>query len=91
MFYFCFILRFLYANIVLTGGNTMFRGFGDRFQAELKELVPKTIKVKVTAERNRKYASWVGGTMYAGLNDYKMILKRDYDEVGSRLITKIFP
>ena len=69
----------------------MFRGFGDRFQAELKELVPKTIKVKVTAERNRKYASWVGGTMYAGLNDYKMILKRDYDEVGSRLITKIFP
>lgn len=69
----------------------MFKGFNDRFQSELKEIVPKTIKIKATAERNRKYASWVGGCMYSQLNDYKMLLKRDYDEYGSRLITKLFP
>ncbi|PAA64098.1 hypothetical protein BOX15_Mlig011243g2 [Macrostomum lignano] len=35
--------RLLYANIVVSGGSTLFRGFGDRLLAELKRLVPRTI------------------------------------------------
>lgn len=37
----------LYQNIVLTGGNTLFPGFRDRLEAELRSLVPAHLPVSV--------------------------------------------
>lgn len=43
------------------------------------------------AERNRKYSSWVGASMVAALNNYAIVSKRDYEEAGPKIITKVFP
>jgi len=66
-------------------------GFSDRFRHEIKELVPKTIRTKVTAERNRNYSAWIGGCMLSQLNTFQLVSKCDYEEIGSRIITKLFP
>merc|ERR1712224_599254 len=50
------IRRDLYANIVLSGGTTMFQGIGERMTKELTALAPSTMKIKVVAPPERKYS-----------------------------------
>lgn len=38
----------LYSNIVLSGGSTLFPGFGDRLLHEVKRLAPKEVKIKIS-------------------------------------------
>ena len=52
--------RTLYQNIVLSGGSTLFRGFGDRLLGELKRIAPKEVKIKISAPRERLYSTWIG-------------------------------
>lgn len=40
--------KVLHQNIVLSGGSTLFRGFGDRLLAEIKRLAPKDMKIRVS-------------------------------------------
>ena len=60
----------LYANIILSGGNTMFTGIGDRLSKEVKKLAPSNIKVKVIASPERKFSSWIGGSILASLSTF---------------------
>lgn len=39
--------KILYQNIVLSGGSTLFKGFGDRLLLELKKGVAKDMKIRV--------------------------------------------
>lgn len=39
--------KMLYQNIVLSGGSTLFKGFGDRLLSELKKCLPKDTKIRV--------------------------------------------
>lgn len=39
--------KILYQNIVLSGGSTLFKGFGDRLLSELKKGVAKDMKIRV--------------------------------------------
>merc|ERR1712167_196492 len=43
------IRRDLYANVVLSGGSTMFQGIGERMTKELTALAPSTMRIKVVA------------------------------------------
>ncbi|KAB7498193.1 Beta-centractin [Armadillidium nasatum] len=36
----------LFQNIVISGGSTLFKGFGDRLLSEVKKLAPKDIKIR---------------------------------------------
>eukprot|EP01117_Protostelium_nocturnum_P015511 TRINITY_DN6025_c0_g1_i2.p1 TRINITY_DN6025_c0_g1~~TRINITY_DN6025_c0_g1_i2.p1 ORF type:complete len:323 (+),score=58.63 TRINITY_DN6025_c0_g1_i2:129-1097(+) len=47
----------LYANIVLSGGNTMFPGISDRLTVEMTKLAPSTMRIGITAPPNRKYTT----------------------------------
>lgn len=40
--------KILYQNIVLSGGSTLFKGFGDRLLAELKKGLAKDMKIRVS-------------------------------------------
>lgn len=40
--------KILYQNIVLSGGSTLFKGFGDRLLSELKKGVAKDMKIRVS-------------------------------------------
>lgn len=66
----------LYNNIVLAGGSTMMRGFHDRFDSEMRELVysaqdDQKSDFFVSAELNRKYAAWVGGSMISSFSTFR--------------------
>ncbi|PAA57886.1 hypothetical protein BOX15_Mlig011243g1 [Macrostomum lignano] len=80
--------RLLYANIVVSGGSTLFRGFGDRLLAELKRLVPKDNRLKISAPQERLYSTWIGGSILAALDTFRRmwVSKKEYDEEGARSI-----
>jgi centractin len=80
----------LYQNIILSGGNTLLRNFGDRLLLELKnnqlsttptntiwnkrplgENYATKMKVKIYAPPERKYSTWIGGSILAGLSTFK--------------------
>ena len=50
------IRKELYANVLLSGGNTMFQGIGERMMKEISQFVPENIKIKVVAPPERKYS-----------------------------------
>jgi len=78
----------LYANIVLSGGTTMFPGIADRMQKEISQLAPPTMKIKIIAPPERKYSVWIGGSILASLSsfDTMWVTKQEYDESGSGII-----
>ncbi|ODV79158.1 Actin/actin-like protein [Suhomyces tanzawaensis NRRL Y-17324] len=77
----------LYQNIILSGGNTLLKNFGDRMLNELKsqQLINDSpsvwsnkndnystkMKVKIFAPPERKYSTWIGGSILAGLSTFK--------------------
>jgi actin-related protein len=78
----------LYANIVLSGGSTMFPGFADRMQKEITSLAPPTMKINVIAPPERKYSAWIGGSILASLSTFQQmsISKQEYDETGPSIV-----
>lgn len=78
----------LYSNIILSGGTTMFEGFGERLYKEIKSLAPQTMKVKVIAGPDRKYAVWRGGSTLSTLSTFAgmWITRNDYDEFGETVV-----
>ncbi|KAG5221889.1 actin [Salix suchowensis] len=65
----------LFSNIVLSGGSTLCRNFGDRLLNEVKKLALKDVKIRIYAPPERKYSTWIGGSILAGLNTFKKVSK----------------
>jgi len=82
------IRKDLYANVVLSGGTTMFSGIGERMAKELTALAPSTMKIKVVAPPERKYSVWIGGSILASLSTFQQmwISKQEYDESGPTIV-----
>jgi len=82
------IRKDLYANIVLSGGTTMFAGIGERMTKELTALAPSTMKIKVVAPPERKYSVWIGGSILSSLSTFQQmwISKGEYDESGPTIV-----
>ncbi|KAK9868351.1 hypothetical protein WJX84_003097 [Apatococcus fuscideae] len=82
------IRKDLYANIVMSGGTTMFAGISERMQKEIQSLAPSSMKVKVVAPPERKYSVWIGGSILASLSTFQAmwIAKAEYDENGPSIV-----
>jgi len=82
------IRKDLYANIVLSGGTTMYEGIDTRMQDEITKLAPETMTVKVVAPPERKYSVWIGGSILASLSTFQSmwISKQEYDESGPAIV-----
>jgi actin beta/gamma 1 len=82
------IRKDLYANIVLSGGTTMFPGIAERMTKEITALAPSTMKIKVVAPPERKYSVWIGGSILASLSTFQAmwISKAEYDESGPSIV-----
>eukprot|EP01119_Soliformovum_irregulare_P007736 TRINITY_DN2019_c0_g1_i1.p1 TRINITY_DN2019_c0_g1~~TRINITY_DN2019_c0_g1_i1.p1 ORF type:complete len:385 (-),score=110.20 TRINITY_DN2019_c0_g1_i1:59-1213(-) len=80
--------RTLYENIVISGGSTLFPGFGDRLLSEVKHLAPKDLKIKISAPPQRKFSTWMGGSILASLPTFKKmwISADEYEEDGASVI-----
>merc|ERR1711904_48246 len=82
------IRRDLYANVVLSGGTTMFQGTGERMTKELSALAPTSMKIKVIAPPKRKYSVWIGESILSSLSTFQQmwISKGEYDESGPTIV-----
>ena len=78
----------LLANIVLSGGTTLFPGLADRLTKEMIALAPSSMKVKVVAPPERKYSAWIGGSITASMSSFQQrwISKQEYDETGPSIV-----
>ncbi|PWN25099.1 actin-like protein [Jaminaea rosea] len=81
----------LFANIVLSGGTTLMKGFGDRLLAEVKRLALRDMKIKIYAPPERKYSVWIGGSILASLSTFKKmwVSAEDYAEDGEVIFKKM--
>ena len=82
------IRKDLYANVVLSGGTTMFPGIAERMTKEITALAPSTMKIKCVAPPERKYSVWIGGSILSSLSTFQQmwISKAEYDESGPSIV-----
>ena len=75
----------LYSNVVLAGGSSLFPGFPERFENELKSLAPPKAKIKILAKPERRYSAWLGGSIVASRPTFQSmwISRKEYEEMGS--------
>lgn len=87
----------LYQNVVLSGGSTLIKGFGERMLLELKSqqqaqagpawqaakgITNTPSKIKIYAPPERKYSTWIGGSILAGLSTFRKlwVTSQEYSE-----------
>ena len=63
----------LFGNIVLSGGSTLTKGFGDRLLHEVQRLAVKDMRIKIFAPPERIYSTWIGGSILAGLSTFRKV------------------
>ena len=84
----------LFWNIVLSGGNSMFKGLPEKFDEEIKALAPSGYekKINIKAEPERKFYPWIGGSFFSDLSTSETLFvkKENYEEEGISLIEKKF-
>ncbi|KAG4102635.1 Actin/actin-like protein [Neocallimastix lanati (nom. inval.)] len=81
----------LYGSIVLSGGSTLYKGFCDRLLTELKNLAPKDVKIKMYSQPERKYSTWIGGSILSSLATFsKMYVTSDEYHENPNIIHEKF-
>lgn len=75
----------LYSNIVLAGGNTLFPNIAQRLNDMLLNVPAEVV---ITANPERPYSAWVGGSIIASLStfDQVWISRQEYDEHGPTIV-----
>lgn len=89
------IRQTMYSSVILTGAGGLLPGFAERLAAELRAATP-LFKGKLIVPSNaeeRKFATWIGGSILASLGTFHQlwVSKKDYDESGKGIIEKKCP
>lgn len=87
------IRRDLFQNLILTGGNSHFKGFIERLQKQITDISPQNVKVKVIGCSERKFSPWVGGSVLSSLGSFQQMWmsKQEYEEHGAIMIERKCP
>ena len=77
----------LYSNVILSGGSSLFQGLKTRMQTELEEKV-ESVPIEVIMDSQRKYASWIGGSMFASIGTFGKIYvtRQEYEDSGATAV-----
>ena len=77
----------MYDNIVCAGGNTFLPGFLQRFNKDMKSLVPEHVKdnINAIAAPEKKNSVWVGGTVFCSVFSSKFwwVTKKEFSDKGN--------
>ena len=78
-------------NILISGGNTLFKGIQEKFHTEIKYLSPENMKVRIHSPGNRLLSCWTGGNVISTLEIFKKmwVTKDDWGEKGNKSIIHI--
>lgn len=83
------IRKELLSNIILSGGNTLFEGFGPRLASGILEHFPGLFaSAKVIEAVDRLYAVWSGACVLAGLSSFydTLITRELFEEHGPSIV-----
>ena len=77
---------YLFRNIILEGGGSLFPGFSDRLKFELQKLDHEKM-ISIVAPPKRNNSIWIGGSILASLSTFheNLISKENYLEYGSTI------
>lgn len=74
----------LVRSLVVAGGTSMLPGLAPRLRSELSGMLPPEIarQVDICVDSQRKYAAWIGGSMFASLStfDQVAITRQDFED-----------
>jgi actin-related protein len=80
-------------NVTISGGSTLCRGFKERLEAELLQLVPPDAhkpdfrgqRARVIAMPDREYSAWLGGSILACMPAFlsTTVTKQRYEDEGA--------
>uniref|UniRef100_A0A8D2JQ42 Actin like 9 n=1 Tax=Sciurus vulgaris TaxID=55149 RepID=A0A8D2JQ42_SCIVU len=75
-------------NVLLCGGSSLFTGLEGRFRADLLRFLPPEERVVVTAQPNRNFSVWIGGSILASLRAFQScwVLREQYEEQGPHIV-----
>ena len=51
----------------------MCKNFPDRLMREIKRLAVEDMKIRISAPAERKYTTWIGGGILAGLSTFRKV------------------
>ncbi|KAF2268045.1 actin-like ATPase domain-containing protein [Lojkania enalia] len=71
-------------DIFLTGGNTLFQGFEERLQDELRAVLPAELELGVRRAKDRVLDAWRGAAKWAGKAESKkaFVTRAEFMEKG---------
>ncbi|XP_030849315.1 actin-like protein 6B [Strongylocentrotus purpuratus] len=94
----------LFSNVIVTGGNSLLRGFTDRLHRDLQSKIPANMKLKLIysstsssekrfSSTERRFSAWIGGSILASLGTFQQmwISKQEYEEQGKTVVDKKCP
>ena len=78
----------LYKTIILSGGNTKFKGIEEKMKTNISYLMPRGVDIKIRTQINPELNCWNGGNIIASLNTFNKMLvnKKEWDECGKNII-----
>eukprot|EP01083_Nonionella_stella_P051721 137324_1 len=87
------IRRGFWKNIVVVGGNTMFRGFESRLNTEIDSISPKSVEPRIVAMEERQYCVWKGAAIISDVLSFreKWMTQAEYQEHGASRINVMTP
>ncbi|KAG5630636.1 hypothetical protein H5410_002353, partial [Solanum commersonii] len=59
------------SDVDISGCSTMFPGIAERTSKEITALAPINTKIEVITPPERKYITWIGGSVLASLSTFK--------------------
>ena len=92
------VRRELASNVLLSGGSTMARGFGERFEKEFKAVLDENGMsglnpfFKISQPPERVFSVWIGGSILTSLStfDSVWVTRESVAEVGLENSTSLF-
>ena len=78
----------LYKTIVMSGGNTKFKGIEEKMKTNLSYLIPRGVDIKLRMQENPELNCWNGGNIVASLSTFNKMLvyKKEWEECGKNII-----
>ena len=78
----------LYKTIVMSGGNTKFKGIEEKMKTNLSYLIPRGVDIKLRIQENPELNCWNGGNIVASLSTFNKMLvyKKEWEECGKNII-----
>lgn len=82
----------LLRDIFLTGGNSLFKGFQERLETELRAVLPSQAPIKIRRAKDARLDAWRGAAMWTGGSEWagSRVSKEEYEEKGGEYLKVSF-